>query len=115
MFLLFLSPALYALVVLRRGRWRWPWGLLGWTAGVMGVAYLVGVTYELPRLWVAFVPLLTLGAAMEWPALRGRDGRRVVWLVVLLIVVNCAATAMHVAALDAREAEYRLSLATPFE
>ena len=32
---------------------------------------IAGVTYELPRLWVAFVPPLTLAVAAGWPALRG--------------------------------------------
>jgi hypothetical protein len=114
LFLLFVSPALYAIVVLSRGRWRWrKWTkklyLLGVTMGVMGVVYLVGVTYELPRLWVAFVPLLTLGAMVGRAAFRGGDGRRVARLAILLMVVNCVTTAMHVAALDARESEFRLN------
>jgi hypothetical protein len=114
LFLLFVSPALYAMVALVRGGWK-RWGdLFAVTVGVMGLAYLVGITYELPRLWVAFVPLLTLGAALRMPALRVRDGRRLVGLVVLLIIVNCVATAMHAAALDARESEYRLARPTMF-
>lgn len=113
LFLLFVSPVVYTLVVVRRRAWWRPgdegWRILVSTVGVMGLVYVVGVTYELPRLWVAFVPLLTLGACAGWPALRGRDGRRVVGLVVVLAAVNCVATAMHVAALDARESEYRLT------
>lgn len=111
LFLLFVSPALYVLIVIPRSRWRIRRGihLLGSTVLVMALVYCVGVTYELPRLWVAFVPLLTLGAMIGWPALRARDGRRALRLALLLMLVNCIATAMHAAALDARESEYRLT------
>lgn len=114
LFLLFVSPVVYALVAARRRAWWRPgdegWRVLVSTVVTMAVVYVVGVTYELPRLWVAFVPLLTLGAVAGWPALRVRDGRRVVGFVIVLVVVNCVTTAMHVAALDARESEFRLQV-----
>lgn len=114
LFLLFVSPVVYALVAARRRAWWRPgdegWRILVSTVAVMAVVYLVGVTYELPRLWVAFVPLLALGAVAGWPVVRGRDGRRAFAFVAALIVVHCVTTVMHVAALDARESEFRLQV-----
>jgi hypothetical protein len=82
------------------------------TVATMALIYLVlGVTYELPRLWVAFLPPLTLGLAMDWPLLRGRPGehRRVATVLMLIVGVQIFFTAFHWTFLDAREAEYRLS------
>ena len=71
--------------------------------------FVVGVTYELPRLWVAFLPTLVLGLAIDSPLLRGRGRHpRVAWALVLIVLVQMSFTAFHWTLFDAREAEYRL-------
>jgi hypothetical protein len=113
-FLLFLSPGLWTLagLSLRRRRLNFGTRLALCTAITMAFIYLVlGVTYELPRLWVAFLPPLTLGLAIDWPLLRGKphEHPRVARALLLVVFVQIFFTAFHWTFFDAREAEYRLS------
>jgi hypothetical protein len=112
-FLLFLSPGLWTLLgtSLRRPRLNFGTRLALCTAVVMALIYfLLGVTYELPRLWVAFLPPLTLGLAIDGPLLRGAgEHRRVARVLVLIVLVQMFFTAFHWTFFDAREAEYRLT------
>ncbi|MEA2708012.1 MAG: hypothetical protein QOF78_613 [Phycisphaerales bacterium] len=117
-FLLFLAPGIWTLagLSLRRRRMNFGTRLALCTVAVMLLIYVVmGVTYELPRLWVAFLPPLMLGLAIDRPLLRaggrGRAGSehpRVARALALIVIVHVAFTAMHWTLFDAREAEYRL-------
>jgi hypothetical protein len=69
----------------------------------------LGVTYELPRLWIAFLPTLTLGFAIASPLLRGRGFHvRAATAMVLIVGAQLVFTALHWTMLDARESETRL-------
>jgi hypothetical protein len=111
-FLLFLSPGVWALLGLSIRRWRINFGmrLAICTLAVMLLIYgPLGVTYELPRLWIAFLPTLTLGVAIACPLLRGRGfHKRAAVALVLIVGVQVVFTALHWTMLDAREAEFRL-------
>lgn len=106
------AAAISALLLRRRGRdlrRRTAPGLslLLITAGVMLVTYFTGVPYELPRLWIAFLPLLVVGAfASARPLhLRGPVAGK---LVAALLAIHLLASAAQYAFLDVRESEYRL-------
>ena len=74
-FLLFLAPGTWTLAAmsLRRRRLNLGTRLALCTIAVMLFIYfVVGVTYELPRLWVAFLPPLMLGLCIDRPLLRGK-------------------------------------------
>lgn len=110
-FLLFVPPALFSLPLLRRRFWRVPrsrtsWQLLAATVPVMAVTYFVGVPYELPRLWVVFIPFLTLGLFAVTPMTYSVRARQVVALLTLLSLLAALA---HWTRLDPRESEYRLT------
>jgi hypothetical protein len=111
-FLLFLSPPVWTLagLSLRRRQMNFGVRLTLCTAAVMLLIYgPLGVTYELPRLWIAFLPTLTLGLAVASPLLRGRGfHKRVAAALVLIVGVQLLFTAIHWTLLDAREAEFRL-------
>lgn len=85
------------------------------TLGIMALTYVIGIPYELPRLWVVFVPPLLLGLMMIQPLARGRSGQRVATIISVLLVTHIATTAMHWAFLDARESEYRLRTKRMFD
>ena len=73
---------------------------------------VTGVTYELPRLWIAFLPPLTLAALAGWPVLRGNGDAshpRVAKLFAVIVGVQILFTALHWTLLDVRESEYRLA------
>jgi hypothetical protein len=117
-FLLFVSPGVWALAGLGAGRARARWRNLGMRLAVCTVAamlfiyFVVGLTYELPRLWVAFLPPLTLGLAAASPLLAARPRAwhpRVALALALIVVAQVAFTAFHWTVLDARETEYRLT------
>ena len=113
-FLLFLSPGLWTLagMSLRRPRLDFGTRLVLCTAATMALIYFaLGVTYELPRLWVAFLPPLTLGFAIDWSLLRGKPAEhpRLARVLMLIVAVQIFFTAFHWTFFDAREAEYRLS------
>ena len=72
---------------------------------------VVGVTYELPRLWVAFLPPLVLGLSIDRPLLRGSEKAahpRLALALVMIVFTQIAFTAMHWTLFDVRETEYRL-------
>ena len=112
MFLLFLAPGFWTLagLSLRRRRLNFGTRLAICTAAVMLFIYVaMGVTYELPRLWVAFLPLLALGLSIDLPTLRSdTEHPRVARALALIVFVHVAFTAMHWTLFDARESEYRL-------
>lgn len=111
-FLLFLSPGVWTLLGLSLRRWRLNFGtrLAACTVAVMLLIYgPLGVTYELPRLWIAFLPTLTLGVAAASPLLRGRGfHKRAAIAMVLIVGVQVVFTALQWTLIDAREAEFRL-------
>ena len=110
LFLLFLSGGFWAFAGLRLRHRAWGFGasLLAATVLAMLATYLLGITYELPRLWVAFVPLLLLAAMADQPLLHGRNTRRALVPVMLLVIVAILATGLHWSIMDARETEYRV-------
>ncbi len=111
-FLLFVSPGFWTLLglTLRRRQLGFGARLALCTTGVMLLIYgPLGVTYELPRLWIAFLPTLALGLAIDLPLFRGRGYHaRAVRALVLIAAVQIAFTALHWTLFDARESEYRL-------
>lgn len=113
-FLLFLAPGIYALgaLSLRRRRLNFGTRLALCTLGAMAFIYVViGLTYELPRLWVAFLPTLVLGLSIDRPLLRGNATtfrRRVAVALILIIAAQVSFTAMHWTLFDVRELEFRL-------
>lgn len=119
-FLLFVSPGLVvpAWMALRqrgyvgREAGRSPLGrpLFFATLVVMALTYVFGVTYELPRLWVAFLPPLTLGAMAACPTFRGswRTSRHARWVLFSIVAVQVVFTIIHVSLMDARESEQRI-------
>jgi hypothetical protein len=82
------------------------------TVVVMLFIYIVlGVTYELPRLWVAFLPPLLLGLCIDRPLLRGNAKTirpRLAMPLMLIILTQVSFTALHWTLFDVRESEYRL-------
>jgi hypothetical protein len=117
-FLLFVSPSLYALLALNVRRLLHPpqrksrgFGrvLLICTLGMMAITYLLGVPYELPRLWVVFLPLLVLAASIDLPLMHGHNAAHRAWkALALLAAVNVIFTAVHWTRFDVRESEYRM-------
>ena len=113
-FLLFLSPAVFALggLSIRRRRLNLGTKLAICTIVVMLFIYVVlGVTYELPRLWVAFLPPLLLGLCIDRPLLRGNPQTRrprLAMPLMLIILTQVSFTALHWTLFDVREVEYRL-------
>ena len=88
---------------------RLSWWLLA--AAVMLVT--IGFTnMETPRLWIPFMPLLLLGAALQLRVFRDTGGQARLLLAVL-VLVQTACSATQWSFLDAREAETRLSTTTP--
>jgi hypothetical protein len=113
-FLLFLAPGFWTFGGLSFYSRRINFGarLAICTVAIMALIYVVmGVTYELPRLWVAFLPTLLLGLMMDRPMLTSPTGvhPRVAKAVALIVFVHVAFTAMHWTLFDVRESEYRLS------
>jgi len=111
-FLLFLSPGFWALLGLSIRPWRMNFGTRFFlsTLFVMLFTYFaIGMTYELPRLWVAFLPLLTLGLAIDFPLLRARGNHpRVAQVLMLIVLTQMIYTTFHWTLFDVRETEFRL-------
>jgi hypothetical protein len=111
-FLLFVAPGVWTLLGLNLRRIRWGFGtrLAIVTLAVMALIYgPLGVTYELPRLWVAFLPPLVLGLAIDLPLLRARGtSSRAAVALALIVGAHVAFTALHWTMFDARESENRL-------
>ena len=112
LFLLFAGPAFWATGLwLNRGRMRdddarFGGYLLASTA--LGMLVTVGSTnLETPRLWIPFVPLLLLGAALQLRTLRALAGRSALLLAVL-VFTQVAVSAAQWSLMDVREAEIRL-------
>jgi hypothetical protein len=79
----------------------------------MLISDLIGVTYELPRLWVVFLPPLTLGLFIATPLAHVKHDGRALRLAMLIALIHIAFTAAHWSLLDARESEHRLSGENP--
>ena len=111
-FLVFTSPAYWTTLGLNVRRLRRGDGLgrrlLICTFVTMALTYVLGVPYELPRLWVAFLPPLALGAMIDLPMFHGADARRVWRPLAAIVTVQVLFTALHWTMYDARESEYRL-------
>ncbi|MEO6437052.1 MAG: hypothetical protein ABIP55_15015 [Tepidisphaeraceae bacterium] len=115
-FLLFLSPGVWTLLGLSVRRFRLNFGTrlaICTIAGMFFIYVVMGVTYELPRLWVAFLPTLVLGLAIDSLLFRAPIGvqgehSRVAKALVVIVIVQIAFTAFHWTLFDARESEYRL-------
>lgn len=91
----------------RFGRW-----LLTLTLGVM-LATIGFTNLETPRLWIPFVPLLTLGLALQLGTLR-TVSRRHAALLGVLTAAHITAAVLQWTLMDPREAEYRLIERTLF-
>jgi hypothetical protein len=111
-FLLFVSPSLMLVGALRIRRRR----LLDFgtrlaivTTAVMAVSYMLGVAYELPRLWVVFLPPLTFGLMTASPLPHVKHDGRAMRAAIFIALIHLAFTAAHWSMLDARESEHRLS------
>lgn len=104
----------FAALAWRRRRLTFGAKLAITTLATMLVTYLLGVTYELPRLWIAFLPPLTLGLMMAVPLAHGTH-RKTRAALALIITVQIISTAWHWTLLDVRESEYRLKNQRFFE
>jgi hypothetical protein len=113
-FLLFTSPAFWAVIGLSARKIRrgdcFGRRLLLCTLGAMAATYVLGIPYELPRLWVAFLPPLALGAMIDLPLFHAEGSPRRGWRPLAMIVaVQICFTALHWTLFDVRESEYRLT------
>jgi hypothetical protein len=113
-FLLFTSPAFWAVIGLSLRKIRRSDGfgrhLLLCTLGAMAATYVIGIPYELPRLWVAFLPPLALGAMIDLSLFHAERSPRRAWRPLAMIVaVQICFTALHWTMFDVRESEYRLT------
>jgi hypothetical protein len=115
LFLLFVSPAMVlpGALELRDRRMNFGARLAIVTVGMMALSYILGVTYELPRLWVVFLPLLSLGLLSVTPLAGVRHNGRALRAVMFIAIVHILFTAAHWSMLDARESEHRLSGPAP--
>jgi hypothetical protein len=109
LFLLFVGPGqvIFAVLAARHRRMNFGMRLTIVTLATMLATYLTGVTYELPRLWVAFMPPLTLGLMLAAPLARGTQ-RKAAAALAMIVAVQIVSTAWHWSLLDVRESEYRL-------
>jgi len=112
LFLLFAGPAIWATGLwLARGRVRDDDARFGgYLLASTALAMLVTVGFtnlETPRLWIPFVPLLLLGAALQLRVLRAPAGRSALVLAVL-VFTQVAVSAAQWSLMDMREAEIRL-------
>ena len=69
----------------------------------MALTYILGVPYELPRLWVVFIPLLVLGATIDLPMFHARRRARAVAALMLVAFVQVVFVAMQWSMLDVRQ------------
>jgi hypothetical protein len=111
-FLLFVIPGFWtALVLALRHSARDPDAQLGrrlliCTVVSMALSYTLGVSWELPRVWVAYLPLLFLSVMMQAPLVRLAN-RHALRPIVAIAVVSLIFTGIHWTLLDVRESEYR--------
>ncbi len=111
-FLLFTSPAFWTTAALNLRRLRRGDGfgrrLFLSTLAAMAATYFIGVPYELPRLWVAFLPPLALGAMIDLPMFHAERAHRIWRPLATIVAVQICFTALHWMLFDVRESEYRL-------
>lgn len=112
-FLLFVSPAYFATFALNVRRIKRGAGfgrkLLISTLVTMLATYFVGVPYELPRLWVVFLPLLAVGAAIDLPLFHARrGGYRSAAALAIIAVVHLLFVMIQFSLMDVRESEFRM-------
>jgi hypothetical protein len=127
-FLLFVTPAFWASAVLmfRRGpravasrfrkstppdprnRQATPNGarLLACVVISMALSYALGVSWELPRVWIAYLPLLFLAVMIDVPLFKYAN-RRALRPILTIAIVSVIFTVIHWTMLDVRESEYR--------
>jgi hypothetical protein len=113
-FLVFTSPAYWTTISLnlrriRRGGGGFGRRLLICTLVAMAATYVIGVPYELPRLWVVFLPPLALGAMIDLPMFHAKGARRVWRPLAAIVAVQVLFTSIHWTVFDVRESEYRLT------
>jgi hypothetical protein len=110
LFLLFIAPGAWVFAAMHLRRFRLGLGmkLVICTLAVMLLTYAIGVTYELPRLWVAFIPPLMLGLMIDRPIAKSRSSATVTRAMIVIMTIHILFTAYHWTILDARESEYRL-------
>ncbi len=112
-FLLFLSPGLWTFAGMKFRRPRLTFGArlaICTVAAMLFIYFIAGLTYELPRLWVAFLSPLTLGLALDWPVLKSRSDRpRAAKVLMAIVLTQIVFTALHWTIFDERETEYRLT------
>lgn len=111
-FLLFVTPALWTTFFLTLRRWRvsgFGVRLFICTFISMALSYTLGVSWELPRVWIAYLPLLFLATMIDVPLFRSANARAVKPILVI-VTVSMLFTAIHWTLLDVRESEYRAIL-----
>jgi hypothetical protein len=112
-FLLFVSPGLWTFAGMKLRRPTLTFGArlaICSIAVMLFIYFVVGLTYELPRLWVAFLSPLTLGLAIDWPILKGRgEHPRATKVLMAIVLTQVVFTALHWTIFDVRETEYRLT------
>ena len=72
----------------------------------MALSYKLGVSWELPRVWIAYLPLLLLATMIDVPLFRNGN-RRALTPILIIATVSMLFTAIHWTLLDVRESEYR--------
>jgi len=75
----------------------------------MALSYTLGVSWELPRVWIAYLPLLFLATMIDVPLFRSANTRAVKPILVI-VTVSMLFSAIHWTLLDVRESEYRAIL-----
>jgi hypothetical protein len=75
----------------------------------MAFSYTLGVSWELPRVWIAYLPLLFLATMIDVPLFRNAN-RRAVKPILVIAAVSILFTGIHWTLLDVRESEYRAIL-----
>jgi hypothetical protein len=72
----------------------------------MALSYTLGVSWELPRVWIAYLPLLFLAGMIDVPLFRNAN-RRALKPIFAIAAISLCFTAIHWTLLDVRESEYR--------
>ena len=75
----------------------------------MALSYTLGVSWELPRVWIAYLPLLFLAVMIDVPLFRFAN-RRALRPMLTIAIASMLFTAIHWTLLDVRESEYRAIL-----
>jgi hypothetical protein len=72
----------------------------------MALSYTLGVSWELPRVWIAYLPLLFLATMIDVPLFRNAN-QRALKPILIIATISVLFTAIHWTLLDVRESEYR--------